>query len=89
MFWIICTIIAIIFIIPAVRNMYEISYTGNNDEKVTLARGIWLLIIIACFIPVINLLAIIAFCIFLIMFGECYKIKGPIGKFINWLTTKV
>lgn len=88
MFWIICTIIAIIFIIPTVHNMYEISYSGY-EEKVTLSRGIWLLIIIACFIPFINLVGTITFCIFLICSGEDYKVKGPVGKFVNWLTTKV
>ncbi len=88
MFWIICIIIAIIFVVSTVRNMYEISYNGN-EEKITLSRGMWLLIIMACFIPIINLAGTITFCILLICLREDYKVKGPIGKFINWLTTKV
>lgn len=87
-FWIICTIIAIIFVVLTIRNLYEISYNGN-EEKVTLARGIWLLIIIACLTPVINLMTILTLCLFLICLREEYKVKGPVGKCINWLTTKV
>lgn len=87
-FWIICTIIAIIFVVLTIRNLYEISYNGN-EEKVTLARGIWLLIIIACLTPVINLMTILTLCLFLIYLREVYKVKGPVGKCINWLTTKV
>ena len=87
-FWIICTIIAIIFVVFTIRNMYKISYEGN-EEKVTLERGIWLLIIINCLIPLINLTIILTLFIFLIFSREEYRVKGPVGKCINWLTTKV
>ena len=74
-------------------NLYENngSYTKPDWQRVTMPIWAWILIILACLIPIINLIGVVALIAMSIAMHEedDMAVKGPIGKLIDFLTRKV
>ena len=52
----------------------------------------WILIVLGCLPPILNLFGLIALVVFLvqdIVGDDDYQLRGPIGKFIAWLAKEV
>ena len=94
MFWIISAIVILLTFLLTLRNLYnnEGSYENPDWKKLKMPRWAWILIVLGCLVPILNLAGLITLVIWLIVEiadDDDYELRGPIGKFISFLTKKV
>lgn len=94
MFWIISAIVILLAFLLTLGNLYENegSYKNPDWKKLKMPRWAWILIILGCLVPLLNLAGLISLVIWLIVVvadDVSYELRGPIGKFISFLTKKV
>ena len=94
MFWIISAIVTLVTFLLTLGNLYENkgSYKNPDWQKLKMPRWAWILIILGCLVPILNLAGLITLVIWLIVEiadDNDYELRGPIGKFISFLTKKV
>ena len=94
MFWIISAIVTLLTFLLTLGNLYENegSYKNPDWKKLKMPRWAWILIILGCLVPLLNLASLISLVIWLIVVvadDVDYELRGPIGKFISFLTKKV
>lgn len=95
-FTIISAIICILIVFLILRNMYEEvrhGYYNDNptEEKVKLPLFVYLIALVVCLIPIVNIIATVAFIIWIIACHDEFDItiKGPIGKIVSFLNKKI
>lgn len=94
MFWIISAIVVLLAFLLTLGNLYENegSYKNPDWKKLKMPRWAWILIVLGCLVPILNLAGLITLIIWLIVDiadDDDYELRGPIGKFISFLTKKV
>lgn len=94
MFWIISAIVILLTFLLTLGNLYENegSYKNPDWKKLKMPRWAWILIVLGCLVPILNLAGLITLVIWLIVEiadDDDYELRGPIGKFISFLTKKV
>lgn len=94
MFWIISAIVVLLTFLLTLGNLYGNigSYKNPDWKKLTMPRWVWILISLGCLVPILNLIGLSSLIIWLV--GEVadspyYELRGPIGKFISFLTKEV
>lgn len=91
-FVIISAIICLLIAFLILRNMYPCDYCGNPlDKKIKVPLYAYILTVIICIIPILNIIATIIFIGWTIL--QCCEeemvIKGPIGKIASILNKKI
>lgn len=94
MFWVIVAFIVLALVLCTLRNIYVNEDSLYELKWVKMKRPIWawLLLTLGCLIPIINLVELVFLLIFLIaevVNDDNYQLRGPVGKFIAWLTKEV
>lgn len=94
MFWVISALVILAFALLTLCNIYENEGSRHNPEwkRMKMPMWAWILIVLGCLVPLLNLCGFIIFVGFLIaeIAGDNdYQLRGPIGKFIAWLAKEV
>lgn len=94
MFWVISALVVLLVTLMTLGNIYERqgSYGDPQWEKCKLPMWAWILIVLCCLVPIINLIGLmvlIAFLISEIAGDDDYQLRGLFGKLIAWLTKEV
>ena len=94
MFWIISALVVLVIALLSLCNIYEREGSWSDPEwkKMKMPVWAWILIVLSCLIPILNLcglITLVAFLIAEIVGDDDYQLRGPIGKFIAWLTKEV
>lgn len=94
MFWVILALVVLVIALLSLRNIYEREGSLRDPEwkRMKMPVWVWILIVLCCSIPIINLIGLIILIKVLIsdfVWDDDFQLRGPIGKFITWLTKEV
>lgn len=87
-FTIISAIICLIIVFLIMPNMYYTTIYSNEDERVKFPLYVYILAVIVCIIPILNILATIVYIAYC-TWDDDLIIKGPIGKIGKFLNKKL
>lgn len=94
MFGVISALVVLVITLLSLCSIYEREGGFRDPEwkRVKMPIWAWMLTVLICLVPLLNLVGLIVLVVSLIsgiVGNDDYQLRGPIGKFIAWLTKEV